>query len=489
MYLLSNSVFSHRNCFCHHVRHTLKSTQLSPPVRPVAKLIVGRLGPDVVVAFPDLSADGLVRLVPCLVQGCQTWIPEPSFRADSQLQQHISSMLASYPQIQTAPSDDCRHLQLLIHGYPPATTQEVLVAALSKYGDITSVDIHKPGSNPKYPNGYAFVSFRKEEQATRCQAELNRKSSLSGTETQQQSGSKESITVLLCPSEYELRQHLKLFPPTAAPKPDRPAPLPIHSHHPTEEREEYKKRLLESVRRRNLYVRDFPLTYTDEDLKKLFEPFGEITSCQVMRDEDGTSRGFGFCCFATDIAARNAYITMDGKEVSTGSETFTLYINYAIPKAELANLRQHHSRGRREISPSATTPSSHSPSSHSPRAVEDPDHFSSPSHSPSPSSASPPPSESKTVCLSFSFSCLSFISLSILLPHVVYLTLSLHTTKLSSLDIHHPPLQTPCKLHSPDMAKSLQLISTSQVATEIILMVMPSCCSKKKNTPPDAKLS
>ena len=53
----------------------------------------------------------------------------------------------------------------------------------------------------------------------------------------------------------------------------------------------------------NVYVKNFGEDFTDEDMKKLFEPFGEIQSMKVMRTEDGKSRGFGFVSFSEPESA------------------------------------------------------------------------------------------------------------------------------------------------------------------------------------------
>lgn len=53
----------------------------------------------------------------------------------------------------------------------------------------------------------------------------------------------------------------------------------------------------------NVYVKNFGEDFSDEDMKKLFEPFGEIQSMKVMRTEDGKSRGFGFVSFAEPDSA------------------------------------------------------------------------------------------------------------------------------------------------------------------------------------------
>jgi len=37
--------------------------------------------------------------------------------------------------------------------------------------------------------------------------------------------------------------------------------------------------------------------FNDSDLVELFQPFGEIISACVMKNQDGSSRGFGFVCF------------------------------------------------------------------------------------------------------------------------------------------------------------------------------------------------
>jgi RNA recognition motif-containing protein len=44
-----------------------------------------------------------------------------------------------------------------------------------------------------------------------------------------------------------------------------------------------------------LYVGNLPWSATEEDLRELFAPFGELHSCNLITDRDtGRSRGFGF---------------------------------------------------------------------------------------------------------------------------------------------------------------------------------------------------
>ncbi|KAK4766392.1 hypothetical protein SAY87_008034 [Trapa incisa] len=65
----------------------------------------------------------------------------------------------------------------------------------------------------------------------------------------------------------------------------------------------------------NLYIKNLDESIDDEKLKELFSPFGTITSCKVMRDPNGVSRGSGFVAFATPEEASKALTEMLGKMV------------------------------------------------------------------------------------------------------------------------------------------------------------------------------
>ena len=63
----------------------------------------------------------------------------------------------------------------------------------------------------------------------------------------------------------------------------------------------------------NLYVKHFPQAWEEEDLKKIFQPFGEITSCVVMVDAMG--RKFGFVNFEENDAADKAIEELHKKDM------------------------------------------------------------------------------------------------------------------------------------------------------------------------------
>eukprot|EP00177_Eucheuma_denticulatum_P008716 GFKZ01015839.1.p1 GENE.GFKZ01015839.1~~GFKZ01015839.1.p1 ORF type:complete len:411 (+),score=74.71 GFKZ01015839.1:1058-2290(+) len=55
-----------------------------------------------------------------------------------------------------------------------------------------------------------------------------------------------------------------------------------------------------------LYVGSVSFWLSEEDLRKIFEPFGEIASLQLQRDESGRSRGYGFVEFTQHESAKKA---------------------------------------------------------------------------------------------------------------------------------------------------------------------------------------
>lgn len=82
----------------------------------------------------------------------------------------------------------------------------------------------------------------------------------------------------------------------------------------------------------NVYVKNLTEQYdTDEKLKALFAPHGEITSSVVTKDHEGKSKGFGFVCFASSEGAEAAVSSLNGKDMGSGK---LLYVGRAQKKAE-----------------------------------------------------------------------------------------------------------------------------------------------------------
>ena len=66
----------------------------------------------------------------------------------------------------------------------------------------------------------------------------------------------------------------------------------------------------------NMYVSNLSFHTKDEDLKKLFDQFGAVSSAKVISDrETGQSRGFGFVEMGSDEEAKEAIKGLNGKEI------------------------------------------------------------------------------------------------------------------------------------------------------------------------------
>ena len=58
---------------------------------------------------------------------------------------------------------------------------------------------------------------------------------------------------------------------------------------------------------------------SDEELRAMFAEHGEVSSCIIMRDDDGASKGFGFVNFEAPEQAGAAVAALNG-ECSVCSE-------------------------------------------------------------------------------------------------------------------------------------------------------------------------
>jgi len=62
----------------------------------------------------------------------------------------------------------------------------------------------------------------------------------------------------------------------------------------------------------NIFVKNFGDQLDEEKLRELFSKHGKITSCKVENDENGHSKGFGFCSFENPEEAEEAVQNLNG---------------------------------------------------------------------------------------------------------------------------------------------------------------------------------
>lgn len=79
-----------------------------------------------------------------------------------------------------------------------------------------------------------------------------------------------------------------------------------------------------------LYVGNIHFSITEDDLRTVFEPFGALEFCQLQKEEQGRSKGYGFVQFNQPDEAKEALEKMNGFElagrpirVGLGNDKFT----------------------------------------------------------------------------------------------------------------------------------------------------------------------
>jgi RNA recognition motif-containing protein len=81
----------------------------------------------------------------------------------------------------------------------------------------------------------------------------------------------------------------------------------------------------------NIYVSNLSFSIGDEDLKKLFTGYGEVSSAKIIMDKfTSRSKGFGFVEMPDDTAAEKAIKELNGSRVGERAITVTV----ARPKEE-----------------------------------------------------------------------------------------------------------------------------------------------------------
>ena len=80
-----------------------------------------------------------------------------------------------------------------------------------------------------------------------------------------------------------------------------------------------------------IYVGNLSYEVSEEDLKEIFEPFGQIESAKVISDKfSGRSKGFGFVEMSSNSEGQAAIEGLNGKELKGRA----MNVNEARPQTE-----------------------------------------------------------------------------------------------------------------------------------------------------------
>lgn len=188
-----------------------------------------------------------------------------------------------------------------IKNFPLEWSEEKIIELFSEFGKVTSIVLKKTegGENA----GFGFVNYESHEGAAAAVEKLN--------------GLKVGEEKVKAPAEPSADG----TPATEGAEVTRDKLMFVGKHQKKAERESIKMeqakleqaKKIEKYAGRNLYVRNFDDTIDEKRLMNEFQPFGTISSCVVMRSQNGVSKGYGFVCFSSSEEATKAVTGMNNK--------------------------------------------------------------------------------------------------------------------------------------------------------------------------------
>lgn len=212
-----------------------------------------------------------------------------------------------------------KYTNIYVKNIKEGVTEEQLKTLFQEYGTITNAAIMSDGNGKS--KGFGFVNYETPEAAKKAVEALNN--------TDTQLNNKDSPNGKL------------LFVGRAQKKSEREAEL-------RSKFEALKNERLNKYQGVNLYVKNLEDNVDDEKLKAEFAPFGNITSCKVMKTENLTSKGFGFVCYSTPEEATRAVSEMNTKIIGTKPLYVALAQRRDVRKAQLE--AQHAQRAKQRMS-------------------------------------------------------------------------------------------------------------------------------------------
>lgn len=256
--------------------------QQGTPNYPIASLYVGDLNPDVTEAmlFEKFSATGPVlsiRVCRDLVTRRSLGYAYVNFQQPADAERAIDTM--NYDPIKGRP---CRIMwsqrdptlrrsgvgNIFIKNLDKNIDNKGLYDTFSAFGNILSCKIATDGKGSS--RGYGFVHYETKEAAQEAIAKVN--------------------GMMLNDKKVFVGEFMS-------------------------KRERLEKLGDQAKKFKNVFVKNFGDTLDEEKLREMFSACGEITSCVIMTDEEGKSKGFGFVAFESHEGADKAVDDYNDHEI------------------------------------------------------------------------------------------------------------------------------------------------------------------------------
>mmetsp|Transcript_3808 Transcript_3808/g.8728 ORF Transcript_3808/g.8728 Transcript_3808/m.8728 type:complete len:621 (-) Transcript_3808:136-1998(-) len=175
---------------------------------------------------------------------------------------------------------DGKFCNIYVKNIPEETSEEDLKKLFEEVGETTSVAIMKDAETGK-SKGFGFINYEDPDAAAKAVDKFD---------------------------GHAISEEKNLFVCRAQKKAEREAELRAKF-------DQERKERAEKFAGANLYLKNLSDTVDDAQLRELFNEFGTIISCKIMRDPAGASRGSGFVAFSSPEEATRAVTEMNGKMV------------------------------------------------------------------------------------------------------------------------------------------------------------------------------
>ncbi|XP_060545445.1 CUGBP Elav-like family member 6 isoform X5 [Pantherophis guttatus] len=96
---------------------------------------------------------------------------------------------------------------------------------------------------------------------------------------------------------------------------------------------------------RKLFVGMLGKQQSEDDVRRLFEPFGQIEECTILRGPDGASKGCAFVKYGSHAEAQAAISTLHGSQTMPGASS-SLVVKFADTDKERTLRRMHQMAGQ-----------------------------------------------------------------------------------------------------------------------------------------------
>ncbi|XP_054244250.1 CUGBP Elav-like family member 6 isoform X8 [Indicator indicator] len=97
--------------------------------------------------------------------------------------------------------------------------------------------------------------------------------------------------------------------------------------------------------RRKLFVGMLGKQQSEDDVRRLFEPFGQIEECTILRGPDGASKGCAFVKYGSHAEAQAAINSLHGSQTMPGASS-SLVVKFADTDKERTLRRMHQMAGQ-----------------------------------------------------------------------------------------------------------------------------------------------